>query len=565
VLAAAGGGALAVVVLIVGLVLLLRGGKGQQQVEEDREAREQAAPVNEFPPVAWTLQPAPGPKLAFPDALAVSSPDRFAWEVVLPGPGPEYLSVEPAPGGRGGKAVHFGRFDLKTGQPVGPSMRLKGQHRALKPSAVAPDGTLVLGLGPGSLFQIYGPKQDTPRTIPGLSPVDSRRLIKDYWFDFSDDSRLWLLKDGTLVAWDLTAGKSAFTATGRYTLPALMGPDRKWLIAQVDEKYLEVLDAATGACRGRFGGEGRWRCLAVSLDGKRLAAGRFPGSGFDPGANAYDFPFDLHEWDLTTGERKAIVTLVRKLRAVKSVHWIDADRLLFEEALVDMKRRMHLANVTVKSPPGSKAPGMLKEAGWTADGRRWANVGLGQLVPVVPPLDALAGEPAFRPGDAVTVEARCGADALDSRVVAILSGAAKQYGFRVEKGGWLLRVSAAASDTGMKIGEVPVPEVKGTVELVAPEGAVAATSAHRGVFPMGPGTKYYKGTEREQFAIPNPGRTDLYNFRGRSPADAMREEAWTHFIRTLPDSPWPRAAWKSGGQYVRLPLTLDVDPKPKAK
>ena len=57
------------------------------------------------------------------------------------------------------------------------------------------------------------------------------------------------------VAWDLAAAKPAFTAAGRYTPPALMGPDRQWLVAMVDDNYLNVLDAATGECRGRFGGE----------------------------------------------------------------------------------------------------------------------------------------------------------------------------------------------------------------------------------------------------------------------------------------------------------------------
>src|SRR5262249_52296390 len=157
-----------------------------------RQAREQAAPVNEFPPVAWTLQPAPGPKIDFPDHLAVQFPDRFAWEVVLPGPGPEYLSVEPVPEGR---APHFGRFDLTTGLPVGPSRRLKGDVRSLKPCAVAPDGTLILGFGPQQLLQIYDPDQDTPRTIPGLSTTGVREPNgRSYWFDFAADHRLWLLE-----------------------------------------------------------------------------------------------------------------------------------------------------------------------------------------------------------------------------------------------------------------------------------------------------------------------------------------------------------------------------------
>jgi hypothetical protein len=609
-LVAAGGGVL--VVGIVAAVLLLRGGAPNQQaqVENDREAIERAAPVNEVPPVAWALRPGAGPNLVFPDHLTAQYDKGFAREVSLPGRGPEYLSTEGNPGLEG---LCYGRFDLTTGRPVGPARMLKdvngqrvgatllgGTSRPVTPAAVSPNGTLVIdcGVGLDRLLPIYRPDQDSPRTIPGLTLLDtSRRMREPSWFDFSADEKLWVLKGGTLVAWDLAAGKPAFTATGRYTLPGLMGPDRKWLVAQVDDKYLEVLDAATGECRGRFGGEGRWQSFAVSPDGKRLATARFPGAGFGPGADAYDFPLELHEWDLTTGQREAIMTLVRKSNEVRSLHWIDADHLLVEEAVVDAKRKMHIARVIAKSAPGSEAPGVLRrariaranprsapgseapgflrEAGWTPDGKRWACVGpahlMNQLVPVVIPLEVVAGEPAFRPGDAVRVEARCGDAALDARVTAVLSDALKNYGFRVEEGGWSLRVTAAVSDTGKKIEygpgkalQVAVPEVKGAIELVAPDGAVVATSTHQGFFPMGPGSKYYKGSERPQILAPGQGHTDYYDFGGRSPAGAMREEAWTNFVRVLPTSAWPRAAWKSGGKYVQLPLTIEVDPEPKA-
>src|SRR5262245_21707178 len=93
-IAVAVGGLLVVGVVIV-VVLLRQGGVSpQQQVEFDRDAIEQAAPVNEFPPVAWTLRPGPGPKQAFPDRLTVEYEKGFARQVSLPGRGPEYLSSE---------------------------------------------------------------------------------------------------------------------------------------------------------------------------------------------------------------------------------------------------------------------------------------------------------------------------------------------------------------------------------------------------------------------------------------------------------------------------------------
>ena len=52
--------------------------------------------------------------------------------------------------------------------------------------------------------------------------------------------------------------------------------------------------------------------------------------------------------------------------------------------------------------------------------------------------------------------------------------------------------------------------MKGTIELVAPDGTVVATSTHRGFFPMGPGSKYYKGSERPQIIV---GRKIIYSRR----------------------------------------------------
>jgi hypothetical protein len=396
------------------------------------------------------------------------------------------------------------------------------------------------------LLEIYDPEQDTPRTIPGLAskgcagPTPNMQApiaSAIHWSDFAADGRLWVLDQDVLQAWDLKAGRPTSKADGRPTIPIVMGPNRTWLAVGADEKYLEVLDTATGECRGRFGGEGWWQALATSLDGGRLAGVRYPGDGLGPGPNAYDFPFEVHDWDLTTGQLSAIVAVVRKLNAVDSVHWIDADHLLLNEALLDMKLKMHVASARVKSPPGSQAAGDLKEAGWTSDGRQWANVGLGRLVPVKYPLEAVAGEPAFRPGEPVKVEARCGSAALDERVRAVMGGALRHEGFRVGEGGWTLRVSAGASDTKLMMGSVPIPEVRGTVELVAPDGRVTASSVHKRRFPRGLGSKYYKGADQDPMLRLNGVTVGRYDFRGRSPAAAMRAEAWAHSSAACPIRP----------------------------
>src|SRR5437764_11812740 len=95
----------------------------------------------------------------------------------------------------------------------------------------------------------------------------------------------------------------------------------------------------------------RWgRAAAVSQDGKRLAGVQHSGEGLGPGALATDFAFEVHEWDLTTGERKGVVGMIRRFRDVKEAHWIEADRLLVDEALVDMNRKIHFGNLTLNTP-----------------------------------------------------------------------------------------------------------------------------------------------------------------------------------------------------------------------
>jgi len=209
----------------------------------------------------------------------------------------------------------------------------------------------------------------------------------------------------------------------------------------------------------------------------------------------------------------------------------------------------------------------LRTAGRTADGKQWVAVGTAnlsnQLTPITIPLDKVAGEPAFHPGAAVKVEAKCGDPAIEARVVGVLADALTYYGFRVEDGGWTLRVTAEAKDTSKSLQsgissslKVAVPEVKGTIELVAPDGSVVATAKHQRDAPFGPGSKFHKKSESAQ--IIGQRGTDYYDFGGASPGEALRAEAWTNFIRSLPTSAWPRGAWKSDGKYMPLPLTVTI-------
>jgi hypothetical protein len=99
------------------------------------------------------------------------------------------------------------------------------------------------------------------------------------WFGWSKGNRLLVLKDGQLTAWDPATCKPGYTVGENLAEPVALAPGRNWVIAAVNDQYLEVRDTATGAVVGRCGGEGDWRYLAITHDGKRLAGMRYKPRG----------------------------------------------------------------------------------------------------------------------------------------------------------------------------------------------------------------------------------------------------------------------------------------------
>jgi hypothetical protein len=552
-------GALVVAIVLVGWLLFRSRGSGGG--DQDRQARGEQGKVNEVPPVAWTLKPGLAPPAALPDQFAL--PDT---QTAIPS-GWENLFVV----NKQGKWV-YGRFDLKTGQAIGETVALSGPYDVNSPHAFSPTGAAVFANPQKPHLDYYEPGQQAPKPMPELAVRTLRAAVSmrgadQSWFDFSADGKLWHLLDGKLAAWDLKAGKVVLEAPSRYVTSqtaaaepcALMGPDRRWLIAQVEGKYLEVLDTATGECRGRFGGEGGWRALVVSLDGKRLAGLRLPPIW--PGPSTGDVQFELHDWDLATGEKKGFTTLTYHPglptdETPLRLHWYAPDRLAFLGPLannrlggpvIDLKNRMNY--ILIDLPRGVPSP----------DGRFWSSQADGRVVSVKIPTDPPDGEPALRPGDALRIESRCGDAAIDRRVMAMMTETLARMGYKVEPGGWTLQVSGQLEETKEKLtgkfSEYAVPMIRAKYELLAPDGTVAASKDQIVNCPLG---KFYKSFNATPGGVFQPGGAAQvnYDFGGRNPSVAMREEVWSLFVVSMPEYPWPRTVWRSGGKFVPLPIKV---------
>jgi hypothetical protein len=549
-LALAGGGVavLAAGLLLAGWYLLPRSRSGG--ADDDRKAREAMLKINDVPPIAWTLKPGPAPTAGLPDQFTLADT-----QTAIP-VGWENLFVV-----KKQDRWLYGRFDLKTGRADGEPVALAEPFDAELPHAFSPSGAAVVTDSKKTHLDYYEPGGQAPKPLPApgvrFVTVDTNNRQGDLsWFEFSADGKLWHLLDGKLAAWDLKAGTAVIEAPRRYAplYPsrgfALMGPDRKWLVAQVEDKYLEVLDAATGECRGRLGGEGGWRALALSPDGTRLAGAR---AGSNPYHNPQDslFAAELHEWDLTTGEKKGMTSFITNNDGLNNPRalWYTPDRLWLGRRSFDMKRRVHLIDFP------------LPDSGLTfcPDGRVWSARAEGRVTSLKLPTDPPEGEPALGPGDALRVEAHCGDASIDRRVTALMGETLGRLGYRVEPGGWALRVSAQVEDTKEKVtgsfGDYAVPIVRSKYELVAPDGTVAATKDQVVICPLG---SFFKSANYAPGGVIQPGGAHQvnYDFGGRNPATAMREEVWNRFVRTMPEEPWPRTVWRSGGKYLSLPITI---------
>jgi hypothetical protein len=317
----------------------------------------------------------------------------------------------------------------------------------------------------------------------------------------------------------------------------------------VGGKHLDVIDTKTGTCKGRIGREGNWRALAVSPDGQRLAGVRSQSPASDG--------HEIHAWDLKTGNRTGVVPALKTGNSAV-LHWANASELYLasdEHGLYDMDHRILLGRIAVERDSARRRP--LNDG---PDGRPWALIddkarGQGAITPVK--VGKPAGSLAFRPGIGVRVDADCGDAKRSARANSTIANIFKEAG-HPNGGEWTLRLAASEHDTGKLMTlvrmETKVPGVKGTFELVDPQGQVAATTTYQMAFPQR-GSRYFKKTEN------GPGRgapeTDVYDFGGRDPLEAMAEETWDLFLKGLDSAPIPRGAWRTESRYLQLPLNLE--------
>jgi hypothetical protein len=520
--------------------------------------------VQAFEPVEWAVPPGglpDGPKVA--DIVEVGGElprERFVW--LLEGCRDVYLTTEifldMRSGARGtANQLMYGKFDPATGKPVGERIALgpdflNGDDTAPMPVDISPSGVLALqnkgGTEPGTTarFWVLEPGATAPR-CPEALPAYAR------WFAFAADDRLLLWNQGKLEAWDVNGTEPVYSVGEKLELPIVISPARNWVIATVNESYLEVFDAASGKTLGRFGGEGQWKFLNVSSDGTQLSGVRWAGHKVAPSSSPYQGRYDVHIWDLASGKQTSTLVNLNQTYGPPA-WWVGPHHVYHDGKVWDLETRMAIVGINLPLPP---LP--------SPDGRMWfTHRNTGQAFATDVPLAPPGAKPAFDAKTAVKLEVT-GPRSAEAKTA--LTEGLKAGGYTIGASQWTVRFKAEEKDAGFSVYDkqqtYSVPQVEGTFELVAPDGTSVATVPYSGRFSEDK-SRYLVRTKRND---PLQPMTTIYeyNFGSKGARAAILDECWDQVLQALRSRTQLGTVWEVNGKYLALPVVLQFQLPPGVK
>jgi hypothetical protein len=449
--------------------------------------------------------------------------------------------------------IHWHRYDLRTGRPLGPSIPLWPWatsavggaafdfHKNQAVAGMKANGSVIALRDPADLTRVDCWDASGKR-LAGFVPYDLTTPID--WLGWSKSGHLLTLGGGRLVAWEAGKARALYELDGSYVPPLAVLRGNGWLVLTA-ETHFDVVDSDTGKCLGRChlpAGEfdsARPFDITLAPDGSLLACLAWRKKMTVHGIGI------LFCWDLKNGQ--ALTPLFTDRVPGRTPVFLDNRRILFDGGQFwDVRARLEWGYFV--PPPFKGLADLPYSTGalvGSPDGRVWAfgpdpgNDFSNQpraaedvaLRPVFfPGADRLPTDPAdvFSRQTPLRIEVDM-ADAAASRQRAeAIARHFQGQGFTIGPGGWTLRVWVEARDGPNFLhykngfGFVNVPEVVSKFRLVSPSGEVARQHADTAVF--GTNSKYFKGVEVVGKKAGRINKEYTWEFPNKAPRQAMIEE-----------------------------------------
>jgi WD40 repeat protein len=483
--------------------------------------------------------------------------DNTTWSAVQ-------QSIEELPRRRA--ALNWTKFDAATGTP-GPGIPL--WPCAMEPGRPVPQfgmaGLCVDVNKASNRIALRDPRtasrldiwNDNGERVIGFEPGAKQEAIE--WIGWANEDRLLVRTSASLSGWEGTKAKPVFEFFGSIN-SVLISPDRTW-VAVSSGSGIDVLETQSGKHLGRItqmGKHGTWAGLGVSADGQRLLTASSDAQVVRSTLPEGMVPTEFATWDLATGKQLKSLNVVGRFAASPRtiLHELNDKQVLIGSDVLDLE----LSAMTVSLVP-NKLWNLFPNR--YIDHRLWMPMGNPRLLlskkwpdDLSTPVSIKPQDVVFRTGATVKVTTDLVDGQRNQTVQDQFEQALRARGYTIGNGGWTIRIKGTQGASGEKLttqlgGEINVPYVSGSIDLVAPTGEALQLPGFAGSFGIAKNKYITK-------SVPTGGGGSItyYDFGG-SPSAIMADEVWAEAMGDLSGKVrFPTVVVKQNGKLQALPIPV---------
>jgi hypothetical protein len=158
----------------------------------------------------------------------------------------------------------------------------------------------------------------------------------------------------------------------------------------------------------------------------------------------------------------------------------------------------------------------------------------------------------FHPAMEIGIDVDCKSPDRADQIRTAMAELLRRDGYKIGKGsGWRIAMQAEQIEIPLKFNlrVAPVPGVKGSVNLVGPDGPVGGGEIKRDVSNLK--SKYELKRDKDGHRF--------FDFEGENAYKSFENEYWDAWVAQIDSVRWPRAVMRADGKYAPLPAKIRLD------